>query len=217
MKNILIGIVGEDSDVKKVLYKGFDEFFPDEIILLVKQNYEKSANKITKEFEKNSIKTTQYFLSSNPHMEEIFLEVKKITQMYEKDSIVINVDTDYYTSCLALSAAFVNGITAIGILKDELIVYPIMRFSYYNALNEKKQELLKIINDKENITSMEELAKIANMSLPLIAYHLRGNKDSQGLIEMNLVQTKKQKGSIEIKLTSLGRLMVAGINSNLSN
>ena len=54
------------------------------------------------------------------------------------------------------------------------------------------------------------------MSLPLIAYHLKGNRDSQGLVEMNLVDTKREKGSLSLELTALGKLIVkGGISCNL--
>lgn len=211
MKNIVIAILGEDEDARDILFEGFKKFEPDEVILLVKKDYKKKGKEIIKELNSKSILYKSQTISSEPHIEEVFLEVKKISQIYSNENIVINVDTDYFTSCLALSSAFVNGITAIGFMKEEIIVYPIMRFSYYNALNEKKLELLKLINKKKSIASMDELAKLSKMSLPLIAYHLRGNKDSKGLIEMNLVESKKEKGIVSLKLTSLGRLIISGI------
>ena len=133
-----------------------------------------------------------------------------MTNLYKNDTLVINVDADYMTSCLALSSSFVNGVQAIGVLKDEVIAYPIMKFSYYNAINDKKMDILKLINDKGKFSSMEELSKKSKMSLPLIAYHLKGNRDSQGLVQMNLVETHKKDSSVCINLTELGKLIANG-------
>ncbi len=209
-KNIIVAIIGEDDDAGEVLFKGFKEFSPDKVILLVKKNYVLKAKEIMGSLEKFGIESELKEVSENMQMEEVFLEIKKITQLYLEDSVVINVDTDYYTSCLALSSAFVNGIVAIGMLKDEIIVYPIMKFSYYNAINEKKLELLELISREGIVESMEKLSKLSKLSLPLIAYHLRGNRDSKGLIEMNLVKTNRNKGLIELSLTSLGNLIIKG-------
>jgi hypothetical protein len=207
-KNILIGIIGDDKDAGKILFKSLSKFQPNKIILLIKEKSKKNSKKIIKEIEKLNIEYETKEISNYAHLEEIFIKIKKISELYKNDSIVIQVDCDYLTSCLSLSSAFVNGILAIGILNNEIISYPIMKFSYYNAINKKKLEILKIINKNKNIESMEELAKLTKLSLPLIAYHLRGNRDSKGLIEMNLVETKKENGKIKIKLTQLGKLII---------
>ena len=210
MKNVVIGIVGNDGDVSEMLFKGFKKFYPDKIELLIKENATSNAKKIIKNLEQFGIEINTSKVSKEAHLEEIFLSIKQIAENYSSHKLVINVETDYETSCLALSSAFVNGIQAIGILNDKIIAYPIMKFSYYNAINEKKLELLKIINKKQTINSMEQLSKLAKMSLPLIAYHLKGNKDSQGLIEMNLVETDRVDGKLQISLTDLGKLIVSG-------
>lgn len=210
MKNVVIGIIGNDDDVSEMLFKGFKNFYPDKLELLIKQDSKSNAKKIIKNLQQFGIEIEQTELPKNIHLEEIFLAIKQLSEKYTSHKLIINVETDYQTSCLALSSAFVNGIQAIGILKDKIISYPIMKFSYYNAINEKKLELLKLINKKQKIKSMEELSKLAKISLPLIAYHLKGNKDSQGLIEMNLVQTQRIDGKLELTLTDLGKLIVSG-------
>lgn len=217
-KNLIVAIIGEDTDAGEVLFKGFKEFPAQKVVLLVKEGYEDRSEVIVKDLDKFSIEYDIRKCSLELQMEEVFLEVKKISELYSNYSIVINVDTDYYTSCLALSSAFVNGIIAIGILKEELIVYPVMKFSYYHALNKKKMELLTIINKEVKIESMEKLSQLAGLSLPLIAYHLKGNRDSQGLVEMNLVETFREGGSVALELTSLGKLIVkGGISCNIDH
>lgn len=48
------------------------------------------------------------------------------------------------------------------------------------------------------------------MSLPLISYHINGNLKSEGLKDMGLVETAEKKGRIEIKLSTLGVLLLRG-------
>jgi hypothetical protein len=210
MKNVVIGIVGKDNDVSEMLFKGFKKFYPDKLELLIKENSTSNTKKIIKNLEQFGIEIETSQISSDAHLEEIFLSIKQISEKYTSHKLIINVETDYETSCLALSSAFVNGIQAIGILNDKIIAYPIMKFSYYNAINEKKLELLTIINKKQILNSMEELSKLAKISLPLIAYHLKGNKDSQGLIDMNLVETERIDGKLQLTLSDLGKLIVSG-------
>ena len=138
MTNVLIGIVGEDKDCEEVLFKGFKRFYPDVVVLLVKSKYVKSAKRIEKNLRKHDIDINVYEISNFPSLEEVFMKIRDMQSLYDEDTIVINVDCDYMTSCIALSSAFVNGIAAIGILDDEIIAYPIMKFSYYNAVNDKK-------------------------------------------------------------------------------
>lgn len=210
MDNILIGVIGEDSDTIEVLFKGFSKFQPKRVILLVKKKYLKKGDIVKKDLEKFGIAYEIKEVSNNLLLDETFIAIKEIHDRFKDDNVVINIDCDYMSSCLALSSAFVNGITAIGILNEEIIVYPIMKFSYYNAVNEKKQELLKIIGDNGEVESMEKLSKLSKLSLPLIAYHLKGNKDSKGLLDMNLINIVRDSGSLKISLTDLGKLIVSG-------
>ena len=210
MANVIVAIIGEDKDADEILFKGFKSFKPDIAVLFVKEKYEKKGKKISKELDKFNVETKITSVPNFLKLEDVFMFVKDTSQLYKDDHIVINVDTDYMSSCLALSSAFVNGIAAIGILGDQLISYPIMKFSYYNAINDKKMHILHTINKNKSIESMEKLSKITGMSLPLIAYHLKGNRDSKGLVEMSLVETERENGALRIHLTDLGRLIVNG-------
>jgi hypothetical protein len=210
MNNVQIAIIGADKDVQEVLYKGFRKFPVDTLILLIKQRYLKKSRNLIKSCEQQGISIVEEHISDSPSLEEIFSHISRLVLRYQDDAVVINVDTDYMTSCLALSSAFVNGIQAMGILDDEIIVYPVMKFSYYSAINQKKMEILSAIYERGTIPSMEELGREISMSLPLVAYHLRGNRESKGLIAMNLVHTERVDGAISLSLTDLGRLIVSG-------
>jgi len=210
MSNVQVAIIGEDSDAKEILFKGFKMFSPDIVVLIVKEKYIRKGEKIEKSLKELDINSKIFKVGNSLVLEEVFTKIKEIQNIYSKDILVINVDTDYMTSCLALSSAFVNGIAAIGILNEKIITYPIMKFSYYNAINEKKFEILKMIYKHEKIDSMEKLSRFTKMSLPLIAYHLKGNRDSEGLVEMKLVEANKHEGHVVLSLTELGKLIVQG-------
>lgn len=210
MVNVVVAVIGEDSDASEILFKGFKKFPAKIVYLIVKKNYKKKAEDIKKELSKFDIDVTMDLASNFLELEEVFNIIRKVSQLYSNESVVINVDTDYMSSCLALSSAFVNGIQAIGVLEEELITYPIMKFSYYNAINEKKMKILQTLSKQGKVESMEKLSKLTKMSLPLIAYHLKGNRDSKGLVEMNLIETKRENGSLCIWLTDLGNLIVNG-------
>lgn len=208
--NLVVAIVGEDNDVKEVLFKGFNNFLPSKVILLAKEKYQKKAEKISKSLSERGIEPIISKISNSITLEEIFIKIREISNSYSDFNIVLNVDTDYITSCLCLSSAFVSGVQAIGILGDEIVAYPIMKFSYYNAINKKKMEIIKALNKKGHFDSMDELSKYINMSLPLLAYHLRGNRDSVGLIEMKLVEAQKNENYVKLRLTDLGSLIAKG-------
>lgn len=210
MANVLLAIIGEDNDAKEILIKGFSHFLPETVILLTKSKYVKKSEKIKKELAKLNIETYSVDVSNYLHLEEVFMKITEISKSHSQDTVVINVDTDYMSSCLALSSAFVSGIQAIGILGEDVIAYPVMKFSYYNAINEKKMKIIKLLNDKGAVGSMDELSKLSKMSLPLIAYHLKGNRDSKGLVEMNLVETTKRDQTVCVSLTELGKLLANG-------
>lgn len=209
-KNVLVAIIGEDPDTKDVLYRGLKEFPIQKIILITEEKHEKKAQSIQKDLEKFKIPVEFEYIQNRSSLEEVFGKIRKIKEQEQESKIIINVDTDNLSSCLALSSAFVNGIQAIGILHDDIIAYPIMKFSYYNTLSDKKLNMLKLIYNKGTYPSLDSLSKEINMSLPLIIYHIKGSRDKMGLQEMGLVQTKRNRGNIEVTLTSLGRLITKG-------
>jgi hypothetical protein len=209
-ENLVVAVIGEDRDASEILLKGFKKFSPDKIILLHKKGNDRNLRIVEKDLKRLSIPYIINSVSNFLQLEELFIKIKEIQLLNSNSNIIINVDTDYMSSCLALSSAFVNGIAAIGILEEKIIAYPIMKFSYYNTISEKKKFILETINEEKEVFSMEKLSKLTKMSLPLIAYHLKGNRDSKGLIEMKLVHVERINGSLNLKLSELGRLIISG-------
>jgi len=143
--------------------------------------------------------------------EELFQKIAEIKAIEKEKDIIINTATgDRISTCAATSAAFVNGLKAMSVADGMVMMLPVLKFSYYNLLTDKKMDILKLLNKPGCCSSLEELSKKTKMSLPLISYHINGNLKSDGLKEMSLVDTSEEKGKISIKLSTLGRLLLKG-------
>lgn len=206
----MIGILGPDNDALDVLYRGMKGFGIDKVIVIAAKEFEYKAQEAKKDLEKFRIPVDIYKIKDHKHMEQVFDVIRQIKEIEKEKNLMINVDTDYMSSCLALSSAFVNGIQAIGMMDEEVIAYPIMKFSYYNALSDKKTTLLNLIFEKGQYNSFEELSKDTGMSLPLVTYHIKGTHNKPGLEEMGLVSAEKINGKIKVRLSQLGRLISKG-------
>ncbi len=113
--------------------------------------------------------------------------------------------------CAATSAAFVNGIKAFAVENGEPMLLPVLKFSYYTQLTEKKMHILRLLyDDPTGYMDLEQVSRKLKMSLPLLSYHLNGNLKSEGLREHGLVETTETKGKIAVSLTMLGKLLIKG-------
>ena len=64
--------------------------------------------------------------------------------------------------------------------------------------------------EKGNYITLEELREKIKMSPPLLSYHLNGTADVEGLKQMDLIEAREQKKKVEIKLSKLGEILMAG-------
>ncbi len=210
MKNIVIAPVGKYMDA---LYVGIREFPTERIILISPEKKLDQANDAKKDLEKFKIPVQIKEIKGNV-WEETFKAVAEIKKIEKDTNILINVSTgDRDSRCAATSAAFVNGIRAFGVSEEnnEAMLLPILKFSYYNVITDKKMMILKTIyNEKDCCASLEELSKMTGMSLPLISYHINGTLKSEGLKQLGLVETEESKGKVKVMLTMQGRLLVKG-------
>ncbi|MFC1769347.1 DUF6293 family protein [Nanoarchaeota archaeon] len=207
MRYTIVAPVGDHIDD---LYVGIKEFPTDKVILITPQDKLEAANEAKKNLEKFKIPTKIVDIKGEI-WEEIFKEVSKIKQ-FETGEVLINVSTgDRESRCAATSAAFVNGFKAFGVKGSEVMMLPVLKFSYYSLLTEKKMNILKILYKSEDCcSSLEELSKKTKMSLPLISYHIHGTLKSEGLEKMGLVDTDEEKGKTRIKLSFQGKMLVKG-------
>jgi len=207
-KNVIVAPVGGNIDA---LYVGIREFPTERVILIATKDREEEAEKTKKDLDKFKIPAQIKYIDGNI-WEEMFRVVGEIARLEKDKNVIINVSTgDKISGCAAVSAAFVNGLQAIDIDGNDAMMLPVLKFSYYRILTDKKMEILKIIhNDTECCASLDELSKKTGMSLPLISYHVNGNLKSDGLKSLGLVETTENRGRTAITLTTLGRLLVKG-------
>jgi len=205
MRTIVIAPVGDNIDA---LYIGLREFPVQKVILLSPPNRIKTAQGVKKDLDKFKIDVSIEEVKGNL-LEGIFEKIAKIKEIETDTDILVNVATgDRMSTCAALSAAFVNGLKAFGVEEDKVMLLPILRFSYYKILTDRKLGLLKLVN--EGPKNLEQLSKQANMSLPLISYHVNGNLRAEGLKQLGLIETTEIKGRVNVNISTLGRLLVKG-------
>ncbi len=206
-KNIIIAPVGDNIGA---LFVGLKDFLTEKVYLLAPNDYIKEANKAVKDLEKFGI-PAKILEIKGEIWEEMFRRIGEISKAEGENNVIINTATgDRMTTCAATSAAFVHGIKAFSIEKGSAMLLPVLKFSYYKLLTDKKMEILKMLRKPDCCVSFEELSKKTKMSLPLISYHINGNLKSDGLKEMGLIETQETKGRMSIKLTILGKMLLHG-------
>ena len=209
MTNTVIAAVGDNMDS---LFVGIREFPTKKIILITPKDKIDVAEKAKKDLEKFKVPVQIKKVEGEP-WETVFQAVKEIKEIEGDKDLIINAATGDAgaNKCALCSAAFVNGLKAFVVSGNEVTMMPILKFSYYKILTDKKMDILKFLyKNTDCCASLEDLSKRLDMSLPLVSYHINGNLKSEGLKEMGLVTTDEWKGKIKISLTLLGRLLVKG-------
>ncbi len=129
------------------------------------------------------------------------------------DDVLFNVSSgEKLLGCACLSAAFVNGLKAFAVVNGEPMLLPILKFSYDRIVSQTKLDILKaLVKNGGEVESLEKLKELTAYGKPLLSYHVQGAEDSQGLVELGLVEVKKgERGKSIIKATTLGRLLTLG-------
>ncbi len=129
------------------------------------------------------------------------------------DDIIFNVSSgSKMLSCAGLSAAFVNGIKAIGATKEGIFHLPVLKFSYSELISEPKLKILRALKDLGgSVESLAVLEGKAGVEKSLLSYHIRGGRESKGLEDLGLVKVDRgEYGKLSIKLTELGSMVLVG-------
>lgn len=207
-KYVVIAPVG---DFMEALFVGLREFPTERVILITPKTLMNEAKSAKEDLDKFKIPAKIVEIDGNL-WEQTFQKIAEIKNQEKDKEIIVNVATgDRDTRCAATSASFVNGLKAFAVSGNDVMLLPILKFSYYRMLTDKKMEILKIIHEGvECCASMEELSKKMKMSLPLISYHINGNLKSEGLKDLGLVETSEERGRIRLKLSVLGKLLIRG-------
>jgi len=192
------------------LFIGLNEFPTERVILLTPKDRLKEAERAVKDLDRFRIPSQIIEIKGNI-WEDMFGKIAEISNGGKGKNILVNTATgDRSTTCAATSAAFVNGIKAFSVDNGKTMLLPVLKFSYYKMLTDKKMELLKMLSSPDCCLSLEDLSKKTKMSPPLISYHINGNLKSEGLKQMGLIETSEKKGRIELKLSTLGIMLLKG-------
>lgn len=203
----LIAPVGEEMETIFPIVRTFPT---EEIILIASDKTWKDAQEFKEKLRifriPLDIAKVKYY-----SIDEIFQVIKSITEFEKEKDLLINVASgDKVTSCFTLCAAYVYGIRAVAVMGENVIVLPVLKFSYYKTISEPKLKILKALHEKGRYTTLEELRAETKMSPPLLSYHLNGTADMEGLKQMELVETRGDRKKVEIELSALGKLLIAG-------
>ena len=210
-RHTLVAPVGEDMDSIFHLIRTF----PTEKVVLISDEQDlPKAEEFSSSLEKFripvEIATVKHYTIDE--LSRLTKNVMEASSGMEDSEVIISVASgNKITSCLTLSAAFVNGIKAVGIVDDKVVLMPVMRFSYYKTISDQKLKILKFLHGSPGCCrSLDELSKNMKMSLPLISYHINGNQKVEGLKQMGLVEATEGRKRLSIKLSELGKMMMSG-------
>ncbi|MDP2717362.1 MAG: hypothetical protein Q8P02_01325 [Candidatus Micrarchaeota archaeon] len=209
METVLACVIGSDHDALDVLRRSLFDFPAGRVALLCAAPFAPKAEKIKASLMRDRI-AADLVLLDGLSFEDLFSAVARIRDAFAEKKLLLSVDTDNATSCIMLSAAFVNGVQAIGLVHGCMVAYPIMRFSYQNALSERKVRLLCFLVANNGADTLESISAALGMSLPLVTYHVHGTPEKPGLEKLGLVTTSKSKGRVRVTPTQLGRLIDQG-------
>ncbi len=205
-KHTVIAPVGDNLGA---IYVGIKEIPTEKLILITPAEKLKEATNIKNELAKFKIPVQIKQISGNM-MEAMFQAFAEIKEVEGERKFIVNVASgDRMSTCAALSAAFVNGFRAFGVMGDKAMLLPVLKFSYYKMLTDKKLGILKALHGSNGLF-LEELGRKLKMSLPLLSYHVNGNLKSEGLIELGLIETTEVNGRAQVALTTMGKLLIKG-------
>ena len=206
-KNIIIAPVGDSPEA---LFIGIRDYPTERVILLSPPYNIDRSEKIKNDLERFHIPTRIMEIKGDI-WEGMFQKISEIKELEKGKNLIVNASTgDRNMQCAATSAAFVNGLKAFAVMDNETMLLPVMKFSYYSILTDKKMSILKVLDTENCCSSLEELSRKAKMSLPLISYHIHGNRKSEGLKGLGLIDINNNSNKVDVKLSMLGRLLLKG-------
>ncbi len=210
-KVLMIATVGDDIDPVMV---GVRDYPVRRIILLFPPQYEQQARDVQAKLEPLRIQVDLEELNNDDLLMDTLQRVSAIhADSIAYTDIILNVSSgDKMQTCSALSAAFVNGIPAIGIDADSPFALPVLKFSYRELISDAKFHILQALQDMGgSATSLAELSEGAGVEKSLLSYHLRTTREGKGLEDMGLVHIDRGSfGRLSISLTEMGQLLLVG-------
>lgn len=130
------------------------------------------------------------------------------------DDVYLNVSSgSKMLTCAGISAAFVNGVKAIGANANGIFHLPVLKFSYSELISEAKFRVLRALHELGGeAESLVKLGEAAGVEKSLLSYHIRGGREGKGLEALGLVKVDRlQYGKLLVRLTDLGKVVLAGL------
>jgi hypothetical protein len=159
----------------------------------------------------------QVIESKGSLLEGMFKVFAQLKSAAKEDTLLVNVSSgDNLENCAALSASYVNGLKAFAEVNGQIMMLPVLKFSYYRLLPDRKLEILRFLKTQPDCcSSLEELAQKTKMSLPLASYHVNGTAKVEGLVSQGLVEVHTgPRGKVQVLLTEMGRMIAEGLVEN---
>lgn len=204
--------VGDDTDPIMV---GVRDYPVSKLVLLHTKKSEGAALDVQRKLSVLKLPIQLVGIGSNVLLDTLRTVTRLVKEEAGKyDDTIINVSSgDKMISCAALSAAFVNGIKAIGVENNVCFTLPVLKFSYAELISESKMNILKVLEEKGGeVQSLNDLSAAGGVDKSLLSYHLRGGRDSKGLEQLGLIEIDRaHQGRLLIRLTPMGRLMLLGM------
>lgn len=193
--------------------------FPTEKVFLVQtEKQREKVNELQEVLSRLKI-SLQFVEVKGNQLEGMFRAFAQIKASVPDNTLLVNVSAgDNLSNCAALTAAFVNGLKAFNVMDDKLVMLPVLKFSYYRLLPERKLAIIKFLKGQPDCcSSLEDLSTRLKISLPLCSYHINGTAKVEGLATQGLVEVHPgPRGKSQVMLTEMGRMIAEGlVNSPL--
>jgi hypothetical protein len=213
MRTIQIATFGEGQDG---IVAGIRNFPIHKLALICYEEQKAKAEEFSRRIRSTlGIPVSLLVVSDNDVIRSVLEAVAEIikNEMSEYEQILMNVSAgDKMIGCAALSAAFVNGIKAFGMDQEGCpMLLPVLKLSYSEIVSDAKLGILRAIDKAGGeVESLEKLSEISQFGKPLLSYHVQGARESKGLADLGLVEVNRvERGKITVKLTTLGKLLIA--------
>ncbi len=212
MKTLHIATVGEDTDTVLV---GMKSVPTHRLALICLREHKDSVNDFALDLEKTLKIDVDVHIVDGRIVESLLEKGADILNELkdEFEDVVLNVaGGDKVLTCAAVSAAFFNGLKAFHLKHETPVMLPIMKVNYSNLISKAKMAVIKAIHEAGGaIQSLGQLSDISGYGRPLLSYHIWGDDESRGLVELGLVDAERGRhGRLEVQLTVLGKAMLLG-------
>ena len=210
MKTLHIATVGEDTETVLV---GMKSVPTHRLALICLREHKDSVNDFALNLEKTLKINVDVHIVDGRIIESVLEKVADILNEHknEFEDVVLNVaGGDKVLTCAAVSAAFFNGLKAFHLKNETPVMLPVMKVKYSNIISKAKMAVIKAIHEAGGaIDSLGQLSDISGYGRPLLSYHIWGDDESRGLVELGLVEAERGRhGRLKATLTVLGKAML---------